>query len=78
MRLEVKNSLPDETTVHWHGIDVPNAMDGVPDVTQEPIARERRRIAPRSSGVVLPRGLADDEHRGMGGPVGDALGDGAQ
>jgi FtsP/CotA-like multicopper oxidase with cupredoxin domain len=37
VRIEVKNSLPDETTVHWHGIDVPNAMDGVPDVTQAPI-----------------------------------------
>jgi len=37
VRIEVKNGLPDETTVHWHGIDVPNAMDGVPDVTQEPI-----------------------------------------
>ena len=38
VRIEVTNSLPDDTTVHWHGIDVPNAMDGVPDVTQEPIA----------------------------------------
>ena len=28
------NSLPDPTTVHWHGIPVPNAMDGVPDMTQ--------------------------------------------
>ena len=37
VRIEVKNSLPDETTVHWHGIDVPNAMDGVPGVTQQPI-----------------------------------------
>jgi FtsP/CotA-like multicopper oxidase with cupredoxin domain len=37
VRIEVKNALPDETTVHWHGIDVPNAMDGVPDVTQAPI-----------------------------------------
>lgn len=32
LRIVVKNDLPDETTVHWHGIDVPNAMDGVPDV----------------------------------------------
>lgn len=37
VRIEVKNSLPADTTVHWHGIDVPNAMDGVPDVTQAPI-----------------------------------------
>jgi FtsP/CotA-like multicopper oxidase with cupredoxin domain len=38
VRIVVKNDLPDDTTVHWHGIDVPNAMDGVPDVTQPPIA----------------------------------------
>jgi len=37
VRIVVKNDLPDDTTVHWHGIDVANAMDGVPGVTQEPI-----------------------------------------
>ena len=37
VRIVVTNSLPEETTVHWHGIDVPNSMDGVPDVTQDPI-----------------------------------------
>jgi FtsP/CotA-like multicopper oxidase with cupredoxin domain len=33
-----KNSLPAETTIHWHGIRVPNEMDGAPGVTQQPIA----------------------------------------
>ena len=37
VRIVVKNSLPEATTVHWHGIAVPNAMDGVPDLTQKPI-----------------------------------------
>ena len=37
VRIVVQNDLPDETTVHWHGIDVPNAMDGVPGITQDPI-----------------------------------------
>jgi FtsP/CotA-like multicopper oxidase with cupredoxin domain len=32
-----KNSLPDATTIHWHGLRVPNAMDGAPGVTQPPI-----------------------------------------
>jgi len=32
-----KNSLPDATTIHWHGIRVPNEMDGAPGATQEPI-----------------------------------------
>jgi FtsP/CotA-like multicopper oxidase with cupredoxin domain len=33
-----KNELPEATTIHWHGLRVPNAMDGAPGVTQEPIA----------------------------------------
>ena len=33
----VRNDLPRVTTVHWHGIRLPNAMDGVPHVTQAPI-----------------------------------------
>jgi FtsP/CotA-like multicopper oxidase with cupredoxin domain len=37
VRIMVKNELPDATTVHWHGVEVPNAMDGVPGVTQDPI-----------------------------------------
>jgi FtsP/CotA-like multicopper oxidase with cupredoxin domain len=37
VRIVVKNDLPDATTVHWHGVEVPNAMDGVPGVTQDPI-----------------------------------------
>jgi len=38
VRIVVKNHLPEETTVHWHGIRTPNAMDGVPFLTQPPIA----------------------------------------
>jgi FtsP/CotA-like multicopper oxidase with cupredoxin domain len=29
-----ENQLPEPTTIHWHGVRVPNAMDGVPDLTQ--------------------------------------------
>lgn len=32
-----KNSLPESTSIHWHGLRVPNGMDGVPGVTQPPI-----------------------------------------
>jgi FtsP/CotA-like multicopper oxidase with cupredoxin domain len=38
LRIIFKNGLADPTTVHWHGVDVPNAMDGVPDITQKPVA----------------------------------------
>lgn len=34
----VRNGLTEGTTVHWHGIRLPNAMDGVPFLTQPPIA----------------------------------------
>ncbi len=31
--LRVANRLGDDTSIHWHGILLPNAMDGVPGVT---------------------------------------------
>lgn len=38
LRIVAKNLLTEETTIHWHGIRLPNNMDGVPHVTQTPIA----------------------------------------
>ena len=38
LRIEVHNALPTDTTVHWHGVRLPHAMDGVPHLTQAPIA----------------------------------------
>ncbi len=37
LRVTLENRLPDATTIHWHGVPVPNAMDGVPGVTQAPV-----------------------------------------
>ena len=37
VRVVVENRLDQDTTVHWHGIRLPNAMDGVPGLTQPPI-----------------------------------------
>jgi len=37
LRVHVENQLEEGTTVHWHGIRLPNAMDGVPDLTQPSI-----------------------------------------
>jgi FtsP/CotA-like multicopper oxidase with cupredoxin domain len=37
VRLHVTNHLPEPTTVHWHGLIVPNAMDGPAEITQKPI-----------------------------------------
>jgi len=39
VRVILKNELPEATSIHWHGIPVPNNQDGVaePAVTQKPI-----------------------------------------
>ena len=37
LRVRFTNNLPQETTIHWHGVRLPNAMDGVPHVTQPPV-----------------------------------------
>ncbi len=40
LKVTVKNRLPQGqgTSVHWHGVPIINAMDGVPGATQQPIA----------------------------------------
>ncbi len=37
VRVYVTNRLPASTSVHWHGIYLPNGMDGVGGLTQRPI-----------------------------------------
>ena len=37
VRITFKNNLPESTGVHFHGQRLPNNMDGVPHVTQDPI-----------------------------------------
>lgn len=37
LKVTVANALGEPTTVHWHGIRLPNRMDGVPHLTQAPI-----------------------------------------
>jgi FtsP/CotA-like multicopper oxidase with cupredoxin domain len=38
VRVRLTNGLPESTTIHWHGVRVPNPMDGVPHLTQPPVA----------------------------------------
>ncbi|OHV70322.1 copper oxidase [Mesorhizobium sp. LCM 4577] len=37
VRINVTNGLPEATTVHWHGLILPNQMDGPAEITQAPI-----------------------------------------
>lgn len=38
----LENRLPVPTTIHWHGVRVPDPMDGVPGVTQAAIEPGQR------------------------------------
>ena len=37
VRFIVTNTMEESTAIHWHGLILPNAMDGVPFITQPPI-----------------------------------------
>ena len=37
MKIRLANELPQATSIHWHGVRVPNAMDGVSGLTQEAV-----------------------------------------
>src|ERR1700758_2299032 len=37
LRIYVTNKLPESTSIHWHGVLVPNGMDGVGGLNQKPI-----------------------------------------
>ncbi|MBI3969317.1 MAG: multicopper oxidase domain-containing protein [Chloroflexi bacterium] len=44
VRIVLANELAEPTTIHWHGIDVPAAMDGVPDLSQAPVRPGERFV----------------------------------
>ncbi len=37
LEVNLRNELPEDTTIHWHGLAIRNDMDGVPDLTQSVI-----------------------------------------
>jgi manganese oxidase len=37
VRIIFQNNLPEPTTVHWHGLELPIGMDGVPGFSQDPV-----------------------------------------
>ena len=69
LRITLDNQLPAESTIHWHGIALRNAADGVPGLTQNPVSAGKKFvyefIAPDPGtyfyhphvGVQLDRGL---------------------
>lgn len=39
LAVRLDNCLPMPTAIHWHGLRLPNAMDGVPGLTQDPVGQ---------------------------------------
>lgn len=37
VRVVFENHLPEPTSMHWHGFEIPNNMDGMPGISQEPV-----------------------------------------
>jgi len=37
VRIIFDNHLPESTSIHWHGLEVPLEMDGVPYISQKPV-----------------------------------------
>jgi FtsP/CotA-like multicopper oxidase with cupredoxin domain len=37
VRLVVENRLAEPFSMHWHGLEIPNNMDGIPGISQDPI-----------------------------------------
>ncbi|MER7786517.1 multicopper oxidase domain-containing protein, partial [Streptomyces albidoflavus] len=37
VKINLKNELADPVTIHWHGLVLPNNMDGIPGVTQNAV-----------------------------------------
>jgi FtsP/CotA-like multicopper oxidase with cupredoxin domain len=37
LKVRLVNNLDQATVIHWHGLRLPNAMDGVPHLTQKPV-----------------------------------------
>jgi len=73
LRVLANNQLNVPTTIHWHGMIVPNYMDGVPGVTQMPIAPGRSVIYEyplRQSGTYWYHShVGFQEQTGLSGPL---------
>jgi FtsP/CotA-like multicopper oxidase with cupredoxin domain len=56
LAVNLENRLKEHTSIHWHGVRVANAMDGVPYVTQMPVEPGENfsyRFAPPDTGTYL-------------------------
>ena len=63
VRIFVTNRLPEHTTIHWHGVILPNGMDGVGGLTQPHIPAGKTFVyefVPKRSGTHMYHPHADE------------------
>lgn len=73
VRIRLLNDTSEPTAIHWHGVRVPNAMDGVPGLTQAPVepggSFDYRFVAP-DAGTFWYRPATALSGQRMRGPIG--------
>ena len=73
IRARLLNDWSEPTTIHWHGMRVPNGMDGVPYLTQSPIVPGQSidyRFVARDAGTYWYHAAQVTQfERGLSGPV---------
>ena len=75
VRVRLKNRTPAPLSLHWHGVRIANAMDGVGGLTQAPVAPGQDfdyRFTPPDAGTYLfrpcvPGASAEAAERGLSG-----------
>lgn len=70
IRIRFTNQLSEPTTIHWHGVEVPNKMDGAGGINQEPIAPGKTFVyeftPPRSGTFMYHSGTSPTRQVNMG------------
>lgn len=54
LSVDFENRLPEHTSIHWHGLRIPNDQDGVPYMTQPPVKpgeKHAYRFTPPDTGT---------------------------
>src|SRR6188472_168743 len=73
LRVRLVNDLAAPTSVHWHGVRLPNAMDGVPQLTQPAVAPGASfdyRFRPPDAGTFwYHASMAGQTERGLAGAL---------
>src|SRR5882724_11823561 len=73
LRVMLQNHLPDDASLHWHGVPLVNPMDGVPGATQTAVASGKQFVydfvAPTAGTFFYHSHVGLQLDRGLYGPL---------